>query len=266
MKLTIPFPTYFIPLIALLFTSGFSSLYAQGDNIPAREATYFINLNQLEEKVVHEIQHEVLSIQYRDNYAKEQALPLTIYNWKREKVATFSLAKSYGLNYFNINIAAIFNAWEEGSIYSCEFSDESGHVYRLLVKKIPPPEMESPEVNIFVNPLHLGCLDETGSVVEFYGQVEGGKAPYKVNWYVMNDQKTQFLYQPREQFIEKAGQTMVIQVDHDPSYYVLLSVQDACGNEQERMVYLLCQEEEKKINTLFVEPLREFPHSLERTN
>ncbi len=185
------------------------------------------------------------SIQYNDYYGRTAALPFTIYNGKREVVARFELAKTFGINHFNINLNEVYSRWEKKRLYTCEAKDENGHMYEMLIRLIELPKSEI-TANIFVNPRFLKCDDLSGNLVEFYGEIEGGKPPYTVRWYVMNEQRSEFLYQPRTQRIEKAGSTAAIEVDKSPEYYVIMDVRDICGNEQHQVVSIICKRNKKK--------------------
>ncbi|MBT1708773.1 hypothetical protein KK062_11085 [Fulvivirgaceae bacterium PWU5] len=220
---------------------------------------FYFNVNAALPTVVHEIQDQQVHLQYHDRYGQQAEIVLNVYDWKHEAVGTYHLSKMYGLNYYSVGLSSFYGAWKEDEIYTFELQDEAQHRYTLYIRKVGPPKKEKPTVNIFVNPLHLECSALTGNVVEFYGAISGGKPPYKVNWYIMNKHRTGFLYQPREEMIERAGNTMVVRVDKNPDYYVMVQVRDACGNEERQMVNLMCEDGKKQIHTLFVEPLKQTP-------
>jgi len=247
-------------LIAMLLVAAACTTWAQekGTN-PGVKPLYYLDINKVSKETVNTIHDELLAIQYYDSYGQEKEIPLKIYNWKREQVATYSLSKEFGLNNFSINLGVAYDSWKEGEMYTCEMADESGHRYELILRK-QTLKNEPPKVNLLVNPVHLQCKELTGNLVEFYGEISGGKTPYQVSWYVLNNDRTDFLYQPREEVVTVPGNTLVIRVDKNPDYYVMLHVRDACGNEQKQIVHLVCQGKKKKINTLFVEPLKELPN------
>jgi hypothetical protein len=60
-------------------------------------------------------------------------------------------------------------------------------------------------VRLVVNPVRFSCRETTGNAVEVHEEISGGKAPYRVNWYVLSEERTNFLYQPREQRIDSAA-------------------------------------------------------------
>lgn len=218
------------------------------DNVP-----YYININRIAEGTVYEISDFKLQLEYNDVYGKTKELMYKIYDWKRTVVATLVMDKSLGLNNYTLNLGDLYSAWELDKIYIGELIDEAGTLYKLPLRLVTKPKMPGPVVDIVVNPLHVGCDNLSQSMVEFYGTISGGKAPYTVNWYVLNNTRTDFLYQPKEETIALAGKTPRISVDKNPAYYVAFYVKDACGNEQKKIVNLTCGENKKQINTVFVE-------------
>jgi hypothetical protein len=224
-----------------------------------KKTPYYISLNDADGNRVHEISNETLSLQYSDAYGKWNDIPLKIYNWKREPITTLNLDKAFGLNSFVIDLKSVHSDWELNTIYTCELIDESGRKYSLPIRLVPPPETKDPEVSIFVNPLNIECNGLSEDVVEFYGEIKGGKAPYTVSWFILNSARADFLYQPLEEIIKMSGKTSVVTVDQNPDYYVVLFVKDACGGSQQKVVNLVCEERRKKINTIFVEELASPP-------
>lgn len=224
------------------------SVAQQKDHTP-----YYISINAADSKHVHKITDNVLSVQYFDGHGKWKSIPLHVYDWKRSLVTTINMDKALGLNSFVINLKDIYGGWEQEKLYMFELNDEVGRRYELPVMLVAPPEKAEPFVNIIVNPVHMECGELSQNVVEFYGEIKDGKAPYTVNWFVLNEPRTDFLYQPREKILAKSGKTMMITVDKDPEYSVMLHVKDACGNTQWQTVNLTCEKDRKKINTIFVE-------------
>jgi hypothetical protein len=220
-----------------------------------KKVPYYINLNSSTGTKVHEITDETLALQYTDAYGRWKDIPLKITDAEGKAVAAVGLGKVYGLNSFVISLKDVYSGWKQDHTYFCELKDEQGKLYELLFRLVEAPEKPGPVVNIVVNPEQMDCDDLSYSVVKFYGDIKGGKPPYVVNWYVLNNERTDFLYQPREQVLEASGKTPVITVDKTPDYYVVLYVKDACGNEEESVVQLVCEDKRKKINTIFVEQL-----------
>jgi hypothetical protein len=238
-------------LSVIMLSVGFSTLAQEIKKTP-----YFINLNTADGTRIHELRDEMLSVHYTDAYGRNKEILMTIYNWKRDIVTTLSLNKVYGLNSFIINLREFYTAWEFNQVYVCQLKDESGRQYELDFKIIPPSESPIPTVDIVVAPEQMSCDNLTaGNLVNYYSDIKGGKAPYIVDWYVINSSRTDFLYQPREEVIATADKTTMITVDKNPSYYVMLLVKDACGNTQQKIVNLVCEDARKKISSIFIEEL-----------
>jgi hypothetical protein len=131
-----PFFPYFSGLgllIGLLYSSaGFTQAPAE-----ETEAAFYLNLNQGAATTIHDLPEGALNIQYEDRLGSKPDLPLTVYNWKREAVAVYSLSKTYGSNYFRINLGDVFTSWKTGEIYTVEARDEAGPSYGFREGKPP---------------------------------------------------------------------------------------------------------------------------------
>ena len=217
---------------------------------------YYIDVNTVDKKNVYEIQEGSLSFQYHDKFGQSGQIPLTIYNWKLEVVGNFELDKNFGLNNYTIDLGSKIGSLETNKVYYCALVDESGEKHEWNFKNISPVRSKDLTIDIIVNPKRMSCNNISPNLVEFYGRIEKGKAPYTVRWYVMNQGKSDFLFQPKEDKLNKRGRTSVVQVDKVPSYYVVMEVTDACGTSAKQMVFLDCQKQKKRINTMFIQPLK----------
>jgi hypothetical protein len=244
--------TFLICLMVLLTQA--TKVAAQEKEREKEKEIYYLDFNTSQEKNIHDITNLTLGLQYRDAYGKWEDMLVEIYSWRRELVATLALDKAFGMNTYKINLKDVYDGWKTGDLYFCRFKDEAGKKYGLAFRIVAPPEFPSPVVNILVNPLRPEC-DEGPEVssVEFLADIKGGMAPYNLKWYVLNDSRTDFLYQPREEKLKTSGKSSSITVNTDPSYYVVLYVEDNCGNVEQRAVNLVCQNSRKKINTIFAE-------------
>jgi hypothetical protein len=244
--------TLYIVLIQLGFVLGCIAQPSANNEKPV----YYhnINLNSSQAGLIFEPK---LNIQYYDSYGEKESLSLKVYNTRREPVGEYSVHKDFGANYYTIQIESIFASWPVDEMYSIELTNEVNAVNVLLLKKIAPPKVEGPQVNILVNPIRMKCEKSEPGTVEFYGQISGGKTPYTTNWYILNQSRTNLMYQPRQDVIVRPGNTPVVTVDATPEYVVVLNVVDACGNEATQQVVVTCDTKEKKINTLFIEPWKQ---------
>lgn len=243
--------------IVIKTVSVFLTLFFMGvEGWTQEEPTpYCLNMNEATASRVHDVPTRKITLLYRDSYGQWPELPVTIYDWKRKKLKTIKLSKTFGVNDFLIDLNEISADWELNKVYTWEILNESNQKTIVLLRLIPEPDRTGPEVNLIVNPVQFKCDEFSPKLMEFYADIKGGRAPYTTQWYVLNDAKNDFLYQPLEEKILDAGRTMVVRVDKTPDYYVILHVTDACGKFDRKMVRVVCEDQKKKINTLFIEPL-----------
>lgn len=227
-----------------------------------RSGSYYINLN--EESigyVVHEVIDTMLSLKYEDRAGVNKVLPLAIVNWRNELVGNFNLSKTSGLNYYDIDMKKFSKAWEYNTIYHCRYIDDEETEHDVSFKILEPAKKEAPSVSIFVNPINTQCDNVSKSYIAFLGEIKGGKAPYKLTWYVLNKNQSDLLFIPKEQFLNAAAQSPMISVDAFLDYYVVLNVEDACGTTGKQMVHVRCEEEGENHNTIFLQPLNIYSNS-----
>jgi len=240
-------------LIGLFVALSATIAQAQNSTTPAIKP-YFLDIKQTTAGRIHDVKDKTLFLEYYDNQGTWKELPIRFYNWKNEQVAVAALAKAFGANYFQIDLNQIYSSWEDDKVYSCRVVDETKKKYELSFQ-FSKPKGDKPTLDIIMNPISLNCEIPSNSVAEFYGSISGGKAPYTVNWVVANDNQSALLYQPKQEVIENADRSSMITVDKAPAYYVLMQVKDACGEIEQKVLYVSCDNKNRKVNTIFVEPL-----------
>lgn len=238
--------------LSIAFACVVAGLFAQVST--QEKARYYIHVNQLTPGAVYQIFDNQLHLEYDDAYGASKKFALRIYDWQHELITTLQLDKDFGLNNYTVKLEDVHSGWQLNKVYTGEFKNEEGTLYKIPFVLVAS-EKKNPEIGIVVNPVTISCDDLSQSLVEFYGDIQGGKAPYTVNWFVLNNSRTDLLYQPKEEIIQFPGKTSMIRVDKNPEYYVALFVKDACGEEQRKIVNMTCGSENKKINTIFVEEL-----------
>jgi hypothetical protein len=217
---------------------------------------YYISFDAPVSANVENVRGEFLNISYRDRVGKSETIKFAVYNSVRQLVRELTLVKQFGQNYFDIKLQGHNIVLIENETYFCRLTNEKSETQERMIKYLPKVKNEI-SATIVVVPKQLACENNAGAsnLVEFYGQISGGMAPYKANWYVLNARRSDFLYEPSYAVVPEPGLTSSVQVDKSPEYYVLLHVTDACGNERTATVQILCQRNEKKVNTLFFEKL-----------
>lgn len=237
-------------LLMMPMVSGLAQvLNKKGESIrPA-----YISFNTPLPTSVEDVAGEFLHISYLDRIGKSEEITLVLENVDRSFVRELRLIKQFGQNYFDINLKDHGLQLSVETSYFCFLTNENGETRKRTIRYLAKIRKDI-VATIIVSPKYLSCGDPTGAnLVEFYGQVDGGQAPYRVNWYVLNARRSDFLYEPANLMVPTASEVSSIQVDKSPEYYVLLHVTDACGNEQIATVQVICDDNEGKVNTLFLE-------------
>lgn len=248
---------YSFAIITILLCCAHGPAWTQVPLEINKKAAHYIDIARADKSTVYEIQEGILSLQYNDRIGYWKDIALKIYNGKFELVGNFTLDKTLGVNNYIIDLKKRLATLEMDKVYFCVLQNENGEKHELVFKEVAPVRSKDMDINILINPVQLSCWDAGESMVEFYGDIRNGKAPYSIRWYVLNSGKTDFLYQPKEENVTKPGKTSVLQVDKAPAYYVMIDVTDACGTNSKKMVFLECGKKRKKINTIFVQPLPE---------
>ena len=228
-----------------------SSVLCFGQIATSTSVPYYIDLNSKSHAKVYEIIDGVGHIKYFDEQGIDKYLNIQIYDWKHEKVANYSLAKSYGLNHYEIKMDWLM----PDQVYFVEATAENNRRFNLAIQGKGHLKNDPPNPQITVNPIQLSCELEAQNSVEYYVSISGGRAPYKAHWFVLDESMSKMLYQPRQEVISKAGKGMMVMIDKSPVYTVLLKVEDACGNEAKRIVKVNCEDGDKVFHSIFVEPV-----------
>lgn len=197
----------------------------------------------------------MIRLEYLDDIGKDSSLELSIYDWKSEYLKGLTFDKQLGNNRYSFSLTDLGIASTPNTLFRFEFKDENLLFYRWNVLTVDKPADNKPLVDIKVKPLNVAC-GATGklNLTEFYGIVSGGRAPFVANWYVLDAQGKTTLYQPLQEVLYK-NESAMVRIDANPDYNVMLLVTDACGNFDRKVLQIKCNASEKKLHTMFVEPV-----------
>jgi hypothetical protein len=231
-----------------------------GQEIPPlnTKPLYYININQVSSQEVINIFNSVLSFDYYCAEGDGEILTLTIKDWKQKPIASYRLKATLGLNQFLVDLENSAARLEDGGIYNCVLK-QGGIGKKPItwsIQQAPLAKVDSLIVQIQSLPKIMNCSDlNEPNLIEFYGQVTGGTAPYTLNWYVTDENKTNFLYQPKEDVLPTTRTISMISVDKNPQYTVLALVTDACGRTGYHATVVGCAKKKKTIHSIFINPL-----------
>jgi len=246
--------------IALFFVSFLAISQVEGPKEATEEAIpYYINLEKNhKDQFVYEINGQQLFLQYHCLEDLSKEMDLAIYNWKQEKVQTIQIDRQYGVNHYHLPLADLGVSWEYESIYRLEILEKNKTISSVLFSIPVPEETIEPVFQVISNPLKVSCLPGSEAVIEYYTDVQKGRGPFSVSWYVMDETHSKLLYQPTFQELADTESSAQITVDHPLAYYLIVLVRDICGNEQQQVIYTQCDEEaEPVVHSLFLEGLEQ---------
>lgn len=252
-----------IPLRNLIFALillfvGSTTVQAQNNNLTVKAGQpNYIAVNQVNKSRTFNIYDGNVHLEYLDHIGQSSQLSLEIYNWKAELLGIYPMDKSLGSNHYSFNLLDMGIRFLKDDVYRCALMDENRTKFEWNLKCAEKPTDIKPLASIRVKPIQVGCSSKKGngvSLIEFYGTVTNGRGPFTLNWYVLNEAKSQFLYQPKEEVLQETTTISMIRVDQSPVYNVMLLVTDACGNTGKQMIQVSCSSTRKKVNTLIVEP------------
>jgi hypothetical protein len=246
-------------IVFVLLITAVASVTSQ-DNVKIRtQEPVYIDVNSAVAGQTHNIYDGIVSLEYTDHIGYQSEIALRIFDWKSQFLGTFKMDKSLGSNHYTFELKDLGIESKPGNIYRCEIIDENRTTFSWNIRDSQKPDDNKPMPTIQIKPIQVAC-GKSGklNLAEFYGSFAGGRAPFTVNWYVLNEARTEFIYQPKEEKAEGNNLISMIRVDSDPVYNVLLLVTDACGNTGKQMIRVSCNQEGKKVNTFMVEPLTNF--------
>jgi hypothetical protein len=215
----------------------------------------YINLNKLNEGKVIDLYDSIICFEYEESKVKEQSFEMLFLDWESNKIAGVKLVKKYGLNTYKLDLTQLGIKFEK-QVFTARVLSGDGKHMDFIFRLVPPPVFEKPLIDIYVNPITMKCDSVGGNLVEFYGEIKGGKAPYNINWQVLDESQSNQLYKPKNVVIKEKGYTPSIQVDKLPSYVVLLHVKDACGVESKQAVSITCTKNKDKSNSIMYQPIQ----------
>lgn len=222
---------------------------------PGQDTAYYLDLTATHKTKIYEVQGTGLYLKYNDEIGKSKYIDITLRNWKNEEVSKLTLSKSFGLNYYRIPFSYLNGKLEDRQLYELTASDENGKLHGLKFVPSLNKDEETPEVELVLNPVSDVCNEVPGqTIVEVYGKIKGGKAPYDIQWDVYAGSKQGLLYKPQKEQLKDQHEASRIMIDKAPDYFIQLKVKDACGAEELQTVHVLCEEKGRRVHTLFIEP------------
>lgn len=191
------------------------------------------------------LRDSTLYFKFEEYYAAGK-LQLAMKDTRGKIIFEKELEKQKGINYYAENLLEDPYSWKEGSYYVLELSNARNEKYELLFQMGRVPKLPKPTGDIAVNPVHIEC-DSESNLVEYAGEIEGGRAPYKVTWKISKDAEgKELLYAPKEMEVEKEGRVPGIAVTNGLGYFVIMEIVDNCNKEGRQIAKIECEEQKNE--------------------
>jgi len=220
---------------------------AWSQEVSPKKSVYYFDVTEPDAQV-HSVYERSLNIEYNDIYGMQKSLVLQVFDKTQQMAGQYQLDKTFGMNHYRLNA----ESFSEDEVYRGVFTDEGRKEHKFYFKPEPPEEREGPPIDIVSLPVNFSCAEGSPKIIDYYGEISGGVSPFEIDWFIVNQNKTDFLYQPLHILAKELGKTSVITADAAPPYYVVMAVKDFCGGESKKVLLVECDASEKQIHTLFI--------------
>jgi len=230
-------------LLGLLFGKS-----AWSQEFSPKRPVYYFDVTEPDAQV-HSVYDRSLNIEYNDVYGEQKGLLLQVFdNNARQATGQYRLDKAFGVNHYQVKVESL----SEGEVYRGRFTDEGRKEHKFYFKIEPPEKRTGPLIDIVSLPVNFSCAAGSPKIIDYYGEISGGISPFEIDWFIVNQNKTDLLYKPFGSVVKEFGKTSVITADCPPPYYVIMTVKDFCGGESKKILQVECDASEKQIHTLFI--------------
>jgi hypothetical protein len=214
----------------------------------------YVSLNQSDNKMIHKIYNNTVSLHFDDFKGVSDKLTLKIYNWKKELVYSTITDRFKGSNFYDIHLDQINSEWPLNEVFTLKVIDGNRSLYKVLFQKLVWVNVAT--LNVTSNPVTVQCTSDGLNLIDFSAFVTGARSPYKIKWYLIDIQKTKIL-QVAEQTVTNNSQSSIIQISRAPSYYLIVHVTDDCGNDVHKEVLVQCVAGQNSVNSLLLSNFNE---------
>ena len=201
---------------------------------------------------IQKIYNKTLQFSYEDNYQLAQYVSGEINDEKGRMVSRIAISRNNDKVY-SLELSTLKVNWKLEEVYHLKLKDDF-NPDRSVFFQISEPSTEPIETTITINPIYVDCSELATSLIEYYGEFNGGHAPYRVTWTVASAGNFLTpLTPPKETVVSSASSVPVLTMDYPLDYLVVMTVDDGCGNFGEYAVVVRCQLNEDGESSLLFE-------------
>ncbi|WP_192350842.1 hypothetical protein [Algoriphagus sp. Y33] len=235
-----------ISTILLWTSSVFAQQYDELENhLRTSDTTvYYVHLNAVQGDFQQIAYHGgKIGVIFEDKFGTKDSVRIVLENKADQNSDSYIFRKSFGNNSFllaNVDLSGL----EEPTIFDLSLVDDMGKRYKKNLL-IDPLRDELPiQVNIVKSPINIDCQTPSNTLIEFFSDVKGGKAPYLIEW-KFSGGDADF-----EELIPIQGYSSGILVDLPPPYQIELKVTDSCGMIDYQTVNVACDVSAPNYNSI----------------
>ena len=235
-----------IPIFLLWAANTFAQQYEELENhLRTSDTTvYYVHINDVQGDFQQIAYHGgKIGVIFEDKFGAKDSVRVVVENKTDQNSDSYIFRKSFGNNSFLLSDVDL-SRLEEPTIFDLSLVDDMGkkHKKNLL---IDPRREELPiAANIVKSPINIDCQTPANTLIEFFSDVKGGKAPYLIEW-KFSQSESDF-----KELIPVQGYSSGILVDLPPPYHIELKVTDSCGMIDYQTVNVACDVSAPNYNSI----------------
>ena len=210
----------------------------------ADTTVYYVHLNTVQSDFQQIAYHGGrIGVLFEDKFGAKDSVQVVLENKTDQISSSYLFRKSFGSNSFlleNVDLSGL----KEPTIFELSLVDDMGKSYNMNLL-IDPRRDELPiTANIIKSPINIDCQTPANTVIEFFSEVNGGKAPFLIEW-KFSGADSDF-----KELIPIQGYSSGILVDLAPPYQIELKVTDSCGIIDYQRVNVACDASAPNYNSI----------------
>lgn len=244
-------------LFSLMFF-GISSAFAQQyDELEshfrlADTTVYYVHLNAVQGGFEQIAYHGGrIGVIFDDKFGMKDSVQVVLENSSDQNSRSYVFRKNFGHNRFLLENADL-SGLEEPTIFGLSLVDDMGKKYTKDLLIDPKKDAVPVEAEIIKSPITIDCQTPSNTLIEFFSEVKGGKAPFLIEWKFSGSDSD------HEKLLPIQGYSSGVLVDLAPPYQIQLKVTDSCGEIAYQLVNVACDASRPNYNSILfnVDPTR----------
>lgn len=192
-----------------------------------------------------------IGVLFQDKFGMTDSIRVHVSSIENSFEKDYPFKKSYGSNQFILESLDLSDL-EELRTFQLVMRDDMGKQYSKTLIVNPVRSELIVEANIIKSPITIDCQNPTNTLIEYFSEVKGGKAPFLLEWDFGG------MAESTKELVPIEGFSSAVLVDLPPPYFISLKVTDSCGEVSFQKVQVACDLSSQKYNSILfnVDPNR----------